>query len=361
MDLSVISYLLIFPALLLFLIPWKPAVLLYGKLNVYHRAVIFILTILLAANVLLFHYWGSMINYRALTYLADPGEILNSFSTLQMIAVFLSLGLLVFISWLLFKKITKRKDERVPNVSVKSHIAGVLILSFALITGIRGGWQMLPMNESLISYSSNNYLNQAALNPVWHLMYDVQLAGLTERHPFNKMDKNISDSLVAELYKDEPDTFPKILSTTSPNIVLVILESHTADVIAALGGEKNVSPTLDSLSGEGLLFSSIISSGSRTDQGIVSLLNGWPATPYHSIMRSTEKSKRLPSLPKDLKARSYHTAFYYGGESNFSNMNLYLQGQTFDEITERKISIRRRLRENGESMMSICSQNKDRI
>ena len=277
-----------------------------------------------------------MLNYRALTYLADPAEVLHSFTAIQIVLVLFILLSLVYLSWFVYRKMCGiHFDVRTKITPVKKAVA-ILSLTFILISGIRGGWQMLPLNESLISFSSNNFLNQAAFNPAWHLMYDVQMAGLTEKNPFNKVEEGLAEKVVSDLFHVENDSFPQVIHGTNPNIVLIILESHTADVVAALGGEKDVSPIIDSLIGQGLLFSSIISSGTRTDQGIVSLLNGWPATPYHSIMRSTEKSRMLPSIPGDLKAKGYHTSFYYGGESNFSNMNVYLNNQGFDKICDKE-------------------------
>ncbi len=336
MDFSVTCYILIIPVLMLLLMPLKPAKYLHERINKYYKVLIVILTILLSANVFIFHFWGNLINYRALTYLSDPGQMLHSFSTWQIIVVVLLLALVIFLALRIFRNFCQVQAYDAKHDKLIARIAISLSLIFILITGIRGGWQMLPMNESLVSKSSNIFLNQATLNPAWHLMYEVQLAGLIEKNPFNKMDEAISTNLVNDLFSHQNDSFPEILSRKDPNIVIIILESHTSDVVGVLGGEKNVSPFIDSLSKSSLLFSSIFSSGTRTDQGIVSILNGWPATPYHSIMRSTEKSKRLPSIPKDLKAKGYSTAFYYGGESNFSNMNLYLQNQTFDNVYEKK-------------------------
>jgi phosphoglycerol transferase MdoB-like AlkP superfamily enzyme len=104
--------------------------------------------------------------------------------------------------------------------------------------------------------------------------------------------------------------------------------------VGAMGGEKGISPTLDQLISEGVFFNSVYASGTRTDQGIVSLLNGWPATPYYSIMRSTEKSNNLPSLPVTFLNKGYTTSFFYGGESNFSNLNVYCFNQKFETIVE---------------------------
>lgn len=335
MDFSVVSYLLIIPVMLLFLFPWKPAVYLYRHQMVFHRLIILVLTVLMTANIILFHFWGSLLNYRALSYLNDPKQTLHSLSNLQTLGIFLFLSLMIILAWFILKK-TCRVVIKEISFPVIRQVLLIVIVSFVLVSGIRGGWQMLPMNESLVAYSKNNFLNQSALNPAWHLVYEIRTAGLTHSNPFNKMDDTRADAIVKDLFSCEKDTFPEILNTSRPNIVLIILESHTADLVGSMGGEDEVSPFLDSLIEDGLLFSTILSSGSRTDQGIVSLLNGWPATPYHSIMRSADKSSRLPSLVKDLGVEGYQTSFYYGGESNFSNMNTYLSGQFFDHQIEKQ-------------------------
>lgn len=199
---------------------------------------------------------------------------------------------------------------------------------------MRGGIQMLPINESLISFSNNNFINQSAANPAWHLFNDIYRAGIFEGNPFAVMPEEEARLRVQKLFACDPDSFPRVLTTKKPNIVILILESHTSDVVGALGGEKGLSPSIDRLMGEGVSFNSIYSSGTRTDQGIVSLLNGWPATPYYSIMRSTDKVMKLPSLPLMFRDSGYATSFFYGGESNFSNLNTYIINQKFRLITD---------------------------
>ena len=200
---------------------------------------------------------------------------------------------------------------------------------------IRGGLQKLPINESLIVYSPNRFLNHAAINPVWHLVNDIRTAGLTSKNPFQFTDDATAKNTVSQLLAKSVKLTPQLFTTTRPNIIILILESHTADLISEMGGE-NVSPGINQLIQNGFLFSSVYSSGTRTDQGIVSILSGWPATPYHSIMRSSEKEIQLPSLPKLFAASGYETTFLYGGASNFSNLNVYCIDQRFQTIIDER-------------------------
>jgi phosphoglycerol transferase MdoB-like AlkP superfamily enzyme len=334
MDLSVIAYILL-PCIVFYIIflikPWQ---WIRRTEKFYLVFITVVIALIIPANVIVYHYWNNLLNYRALTYLSDPKEIFTSFSAMQMIAGIVLLSLFAYFTYLFFKKSYRYFEE--VNVSIFRKSVSVIVLVFAAVIMMRGGFQMLPINESLISFSEDNFINQSAANPAWHLFNDIYRAGLFEGNPFAAMPDEVASKRVKDLFYCDADSFPEILTTKKPNIVLLILESFTADIVGALNGEKGISPSMDRLISEGVLFNSIYSSGSRTDQGIVSLLNGWPATPYYSIMRSTDKVKKLPSLPVILRDKGYHTSFFYGGESNFSNLNTYIINQNFEKITDIK-------------------------
>jgi phosphoglycerol transferase MdoB-like AlkP superfamily enzyme len=334
MDLSVIAYFML-PSVLLFAIfifvPEKSI----PKAEKYYLAfVTAIIAIILPANVIVYQYWNNLLNYRALTYLSDPKEVFASFSIIQIIVGVIVLALYAFIVIRLFQK-AYTYFERVYVAWFRKAIT-IFILAAVSVIMMRGGVQMLPINESLVSFSDNTFINQSAANPAWHLFNDIYRAGIFEGNPFATMPDSLAKKRVQELFECSPDSFPEILTTKNPNVVILILESFTADVVGAMGGEKGISPTIDRLMNEGIMFNSIYSSGGRTDQGIVSLLNGWPATPFYSIMRSTDKAKKLASLPLIFRQNNYNTSFFYGGANNFSNLNVYLSGQKFDLITDIK-------------------------
>jgi phosphoglycerol transferase MdoB-like AlkP superfamily enzyme len=335
MDLSVTTYVLIPSIFFSIIFLFWPKSFLKRVEYFYLLFIIFIAGIILPANILLYHYWNSLLNYRALSYLKDFGEIASSFTFAQIAVLLITLTAFFIFLYFIFKRFLYENFQPV-FVSFSSRLLNTAIIIIATIILMRGGVQMLPMNESLVSVSENNFINQATVNPAWHLFNDIYRAGIFEGNPFEMMPKDSAQKRVSELFACVPDSFPKILTTKDPNIVLIILESFTADLVGVMGGEKRISPSLDSLANAGILFNNIYASGTRTDQGIVSLLNGWPATLYNSIMRSTEKSAHLPSLPIIFKEHNYKTSFYYGGESNFSNLKTYIINQKFDNIIDIK-------------------------
>ena len=335
MDISVVAYVFLPVLFLLGLFLIHPMNWMRKVEYYYHLFILFLFFWMLPANILLYHFWGSLLNFRSLSYLKDFSEISASFNLKQLILGVLALSIFFILIFYCFKKYSFRI---LPAVIDKPPIKllGYLGLISLTVISIRGGLQKLPMNESLISFSENNFINQSAINPAWHLANDVYRAGIFEGNPFENRPLKEAEEIVKKLYLCDKDSFPEILTNFKPNIVFIILESFTADIVEQLGGEKGVTPSLNNLIQEGIFFNSIYASGTRTDQGIVSLLNGWPATPYYSIMRSTEKSNKLPSLPKTFLEKGYSTSFYYGGESNFSNLNVYCINQEFQSIIDKK-------------------------
>jgi phosphoglycerol transferase MdoB-like AlkP superfamily enzyme len=335
MDLSVIGYGLL-PSLFLsgmFLL--KPMNWIVKTEYYYNIFILLLLVLMLPANILLFKYWGSLLSFRSLSYLKDAGSILSSFTVIQILIVLIFLLLFGFLIFFFFNKYFFQKLEESNSSIIRKILAySITVTSFVFL--IRGGFQKLPMNESLVSYSEDNFLNQATVNPVWHLSNDIYRAGIFEGNPFEMIPPNEAKEIVKNIFANSPDSFPQILTTKKPNIVIIILESFTADIVEDLGGERGITPSLNRIIKDGLFFNNIYASGTRTDQGIVSLLNGWPAIPYYSIMRSSEKSNHLPSMPKLFLIDGYSTSFFYGGESNFSNLNVYCNTQKFQKVIEQK-------------------------
>jgi len=76
-------------------------------------------------------------------------------------------------------------------------------------------------------------------------------------------------------------------------------------------------------------------SGSRTEQGLISILSGFPSQPNHSIITNPGKAEKLPSVNYDLEKLGYHSSFYYGGEIEFANMKSYLLNTHFKKIIDK--------------------------
>jgi phosphoglycerol transferase MdoB-like AlkP superfamily enzyme len=166
---------------------------------------------------------------------------------------------------------------------------------------------------------------------VWNFAYAVQKMNRL-KYSESYFDKNKTEQYFSQLFPT-PDTTANLLQVEKPNVVIIVLESYSSGLIEGLGGEPGVTPNFSKLIKEGILFDNFYSSGDRTDKGIVSVLNGYPAQPVTSMVKEPKKTQNLPYLNKVFKANGYHTEFTYGYNINYANFNSYLMHGDFDHVT----------------------------
>jgi phosphoglycerol transferase MdoB-like AlkP superfamily enzyme len=291
-----------------------------------------IVVILSVSNLKIYNEWGVQLTFRALGYTLYPKEMLAFISTKELLFLLLLIAVSIYIAIKTYLAFSSNFTASFKNKKTK--FVYVLLMPVLLIVGARGGFQLAPVNESSSYYSTVQMNNHAATNNIWFLAHSIEDAMKT-KNMFSYMDTKTAQNSKENLYAISSNNNQKILKTNKPNIVLIILESWTADIIEALDGEKNVTPHFNELTKEGLLFTQMYSSGSRTEQGLISILSGFPAQPNHSIITNPGKAEKLPSINYDLEKLGYYSSFYYGGEIEFANMKSYLLNTHFKKIIDK--------------------------
>lgn len=277
--------------------------------------------------------WGTQLSSRAFYYLLYPSEVIHFISKWSLFLLLTGCVLISYIFIRTYRRKITNFSYPIQNKTLK--ICIIAITPFLLLLGYRGGFQLTPINESQSYYSSIPINNHIATNNIWYLAHSfVDANNMT--NPYEFMDKEKAQKLTTALYASNPSkNIIPLLKTARPNIVIIVLESWTADIIKALGGEQDVTPHFDELRKEGLLFTQMYSSGFRTDQGLVSILSGFPGQPNVSIINTPSKSEKLPSIVTDLVNQGYSSSFYYGGEIEFANMKSYLANTRFQKIIDK--------------------------
>ncbi len=285
-------------------------------------------TIISIADTGIYNEWHTHLNYRALSYLNYANEASAFSDSREVVILLFMLMLEVILGIAILYFLFKNSEFKYPwnKFSLIPGIVFHLLLFPVLFIGMRGGLQQIPINESSAYFSSETILNDAAINCVWNAAQKLlQNNQKLKTNPYLFFPEQKADRLVRQLYAiPQKDSVTHILTTGRPNIVLFVLESFTADIFESLGGDSGVTPNLDSVIHQGLLFTNIYSQGYRTDQGLAAVLSGFPATPNYSVMMQPEKYPKLSFLPEVLAARGYQNSFYYGGELDFANMKAYL-------------------------------------
>ena len=121
------------------------------------------------------------------------------------------------------------------------------------------------------------------------------------------------------------------------NVMLVSMESMGAEYLAHFGNRQNLTPNLDRLASEGLLFTKLLATGTRTVRGLEALTLSVPPTPGQSILRRPHNAE-LFTIGDVFRDRGYDTRFLYGGYGYFDNMNAFYAGNGFEVIDRTSLS-----------------------
>jgi phosphoglycerol transferase MdoB-like AlkP superfamily enzyme len=335
MDLSMSAYFLI-PVCLFILasvfIPFFRRTITY---KVYTGILLFLVLLILVADVEVFREWGFRIDTTPLKYLASPKEAWASVSHLP-VFLYLFIFLVVYLACLFtFFKLIERLSEMLKQRAHKLITSLVLILfTVALIIPVRGGFQLTPMNQSIVYFSTDNFANQAAVNATWNLMYSLVSENSSTKNPYSYMPPQEAKAIVDSLYHSNGSNI-SILNTTRPNVILIIWESFTEKATHLSINGTEVTPYFNLLKKEGIYFNHAYASGDRTDKGLAAVLAGYPALPKTSIIRLPAKTRKLQTLGSVFNKQGYRSSFYYGGEPEFANIKSFLLQNSFDPIIDK--------------------------
>lgn len=305
----------------------------YFILNTIHTFSIITCSLLATIDVELYRHWGFRINTAPLLYLQNTGKAAMGSVPLAVVFKLLLLGTaLVTIFLFLYDRMVAPRIATLTYGSRRG-FAGLLLLGATMFIPIRGSFKVAPMNTGFVYFHKTKaYANHAAINVIWNFLYTMN-RNTRMKYPENLLPKHVAEKYFSDFYPSQDTTTVRLWTTEKPNIILFILESFTADVIGPLGGLQEITPNLNKLCEEGVLFTNFYASGDRTDKGLISILSAYPAQPVTSIIKNPSKTQRLPYLNHHMLDLGYNTSFVYGGDVDFANFRSYLTNSRFDHIT----------------------------
>jgi phosphoglycerol transferase MdoB-like AlkP superfamily enzyme len=340
MDLSAAGYLSVLPGLLVALGAWHPPPAVRRIIRFYTWVAVPIVALLTVVDLGLFDAWGFRLDATPLQFISTPHEMLISSESAPILPLTLLFIALLLFAAIVYRLLLRVRDgdasvsgEKVGFARGLGYFAASLLATATLIIPIRGGLQWTPLNQSSVYFSSHEFANQAALNVGWNFFRSLSYARRApETNPYTEVPGQVARGVVDSLVAIDGGEPAPLLSVARPNVILIIWESLTAKVVGRLGGVAGVTPMLDSLSHEGILFDSLYASGDRSAQGLVAILSGFPTLPHVQIMNTPKKAAELPALSHDFDGVGYTTSFYYGGELAFANIKAYLINARFGRI-----------------------------
>jgi len=331
LDFAVVGYLIALP-LVLVLVSYAfrtfPARRVF---LVYHALIAVVLSLVFIGDTGLYPFWGFKLDATIFQYLDSPQ---NAFASVSLL--FLCIGILMAVLWagglfFLLQRAVGKSWERGQRPLVGVGLALAMFpLTFLVI---RGGVGRSTTNVGQVYFSQSQFLNHAAVNPLFSLVSSMDKAEDFDAE-YNFFSEEERAKLVEGLYPQEAPAAEELLRSKRPNVLVIILESFGAKYIASFGGMPGITPNLDRLAREGIVFSECYANSYRTDRGVLSTLSGYPSFPQHSVMKMPAKSRSLSGIAQALQGVGYKTDFLYGGDANFTNMKGYLLSTGYQRVTD---------------------------
>ncbi len=299
--------------------------------------VIFLYVLLIIQNTISeFFFWnefGVRYNFIAVDYLIYTNEVIgNIMESYPVIPIFIGLFFISgFITYLIVKK-TKVYLDEIPTFKEKIRIAVLVIacsgLSLLAIPFLAG-------KEN----SSNVFTNELQANGI-HKFY---LAFMNSELDYLKFYKTVPENeAMATLKMQIPNLkndglLRKIISDsaeTPKNVVLITIESYSAEFFKHYGNESKLTPFLDSIADQSLLFTNLYAVGNRTVRGLEAVTLCLPPTAGESVVKRKDNKNKF-STASIFKKKGYQVKYLYGGDAYFDNMQDFFSGNDY-EIVDKK-------------------------
>lgn len=324
LDSVMACYLLVLPAVIVFISFFFRKFSLRRALTPYYILVAILMSIIFIADTILYFFWGAKLDANDLIYATNPADML---ANLPWWANASAIAIVALVAWF-YTYILRRATPKVIKARRSRWTCLFMLPIMALLfVGMRGSVKESTANPSFAYFSNHPFCNHAALNPAFNMMHSLFKVQDIETE-FNALSEEVVAAYLADTFTPDSSITDTLLSTDRPNILIIVWESGGTGMVM----NDTVGPRTMALAREGVYFTNCIANNFRTDRGLVSLFSGWQGLPTTSLMKRTDLCRNLPSIASTLHDNGYATYYTYGGDINFTNKRLYLVETGFTNV-----------------------------
>lgn len=347
-DTVICNYILLLPTFVIFVAHQiNLETKLFSTVLKYYFILLFSIAFLISGiDLTYFHHFFSRFSVAGLQWADSPAfmfkMIIQEFDFWWVIFPII-ISIFIFIK--VINHITKKWNNETnfqleSNPRFSSILVSVLFLGLVFI-GIRGRLeQKSPIRVGTAYFSNYAFINQLGLNPTFTYLRSYLDAQKNKEQTISVIDDKIAlkntqqylntigiDSISPIARRITPDS----INQNPPNIILVLMESMSANKMSRFGNTNNLTPFLDSIANRGLSFDNIYSAGTHTFNGIYSTIFGMPALFTKHPMKGVTIPK-LNGIGSILKQHNYSTIYFTTHDDQFDNVGGFLRGNDFETI-----------------------------
>ncbi len=275
-----------------------------------------------------YNEFGLRYNFIAVDYLIYTNEVIgNIMESYPVVPLFLAIAAVTLtITFFIYRK-TKNELSELPNLKQKTLLMG----SYLILCGI----SIFGLNFTTKIKGDDVFEEEIQANglPKFYWAFTHNELDYFQFYP----EINQQQAERNFLSQFAPPTLQRNIIPTAPelkkNVVLISIESLSADFMAHYGNTQKITPFLDSLADQSLMFTNLYATGNRTVRGLEALTLCIPPTAGESIIKR-ENNKNKFTTGSVFQSKGYDVKFLYGGYSYFDNMEDFYKGNGY-EIVDR--------------------------
>ncbi len=297
---------------------------------------LFLMTALMVQNAVSeFFFWnefGLRYNFIAVDYLVYTNEVIgNIMESYPVGPLFTAVGIVAIAVTYYLVKQTQEVALNIPSLSTK--IKALLLYSVLFMLSIFS----LP-HLAKLENSDNIFANELQANGLYKFYHAFQNSTLD----YNTFYPTLPEAKVQSILQDQgiaPFSIQTI-NASSPefrkNIVLITIESYSAEFMKHYGNTQNITPFLDSLSDQSLFFTNLYAVGNRTVRGLEAVTLCLPPSPGESVVKRKDNKQKF-STASILQSKGYTVKYLYGGDAYFDNMENFFGGNGYAIVDKKKM------------------------
>jgi len=306
------------------------------RLWLYSLTIFIFVLVIIQNSISEFFFWnefGVRYNFIAVDYLVYTNTVIgNIMESYPVVPLFIGVGLVAgFFTYIIVKR-TRPFLDQLPSLADKAKSLGVYAVLFAFsLFAI----PFLAQQEN----SANVFTNELQADGI----YKFYVAFMNNELDFHKFYKTMpNDKAFALLQKQLPgisgeSTLRKVTGDSAEvhkNVVLITIESYSAEYMKAYGSEDNITPFLDSLSQKSLQFTNLYAVGNRTVRGLEAVTLCLPPSAAESVVKRKDNKNKF-STGSIFKQKGYQVKYLYGGDAFFDNMGDFFGGNGYGIVDKK--------------------------
>ena len=287
-----------------------------------------------ASELVFWNEFASRFNFIAVDYLVYTNEVIGNIRESYNMPLLLSLvGVTALLLWWpVFRRVSTRVEA--PAVPLRSRSLAVALWALAPFAAYAA------LDARYKEFSPDAQLNELAGDGY----YDFFHAFRANEIDYERFYRTLPPDQASRVLARELDVpggatpeppFERDIKARGPekrlNVVLVSVEALSADFMAAFGNREGLTPRLDALARDGLLFTRLYATGTRTVRGLEALTLSFPPTPGYSIVKRPD-NEGLFSLGEVFREKGYERLYLYGGYAYFDNMEAFFAGNGYTVV-----------------------------